>query len=319
MTFLTRYSHLKKKHDDRVKRPTKLPLAFTAVRAVGLAVELGHKLAKEQGLARTVAENLATITVTGPQLQVFVEGRWTDSRKCSLSLQPEDAKVARTILMMQRRFLADLQLNVWFVDLFNAATKKALDLVGDFSGSRNFGVLGRVWIELKTWSATGFERSLKDQRDYLPTVLSEVQKRDKSIGAVLLLCAKVQKHDKTWETPSLIAMLYAHTWQDISSCGKRKAPAGTVKAAQKPSLQEIWSGMEWHIVPAGPPVGLLVQFLSGLGLSDGNPGKRAGSFNRKLRLAGNPSRIKQVEFPNKPGSQPWCATRSTLRMIYNTL
>ena len=69
MAAVTSYTHLQKLDPE-----TNTFLTFTAVRAVGLAVEVGRKEAKTKGLGNVTADSLSEVRVTG-QLRFKGEGR----------------------------------------------------------------------------------------------------------------------------------------------------------------------------------------------------------------------------------------------------
>jgi hypothetical protein len=66
--------------------------AFDALRAVGLAVEAGHKLARDGGLANLTS--IPDVRVAG-NLQILDGGRWRAVRQLSLQLEKKDARAER--------------------------------------------------------------------------------------------------------------------------------------------------------------------------------------------------------------------------------
>ena len=320
MPLIPRYTYLKKKTELYKLPHSYRYMAFTPVRAIGLAVELGHSLARDHGKGTVTAEQLEKVAVKG-QLMLFDGGSWRHTRSCSLALRPEDAKLANLIFLKQRAFFADLQLNLWFTGPHNRGVGKGLDLLGDFSGPVEFGVEGRLWVELKVLSAATFARSLHQQESLLPALLEKAQSADTSIGAVLLVATKVEKTGNSWEPPVLIAKLYdGNEWLDISSGGGCRVAAGHVRAATKPSLQTVFAKMQWQCRPqGGPRLGQVSHFLDELGLQSGNAGKSANSLNKKLDRTTIQGRFEQVDFPDRPGAQPWCGTKALFRAVYKTM
>ena len=114
-----------------------------------------------------------------------------------------------------------------FVDEEGSSPKHSLDLIGDFSTSENFGVEGRVWIELKVFSEARFAQEVAKAKAELQIALARERKHDKTLGAVLLLAAKAAKDSRTsWGPPTLLATLNkfgSNEWKDLTGASRRSA------------------------------------------------------------------------------------------------
>ena len=310
--LLQSYRHVLKPNEKGKEVP------FTPLRAVGLAVEAAHKLAREQGRGQVSAEGVAQVSVSGAGVRVWDEGRWRAIRKCQLELDTRDAQLACDIFGQHRSFLYDLGLNIWFVDLSLGRQAGSLDLVCDFSVDNSFGVAGRLWVELKVFSAQGFDGKFQDHQDICSAKFPQVRERDPTIEGTLLLVSRCSRDGpRQWSRPSLHAKLFSHgSWRDIGS--RRKATRGRVRGA-KPSLAVVWKKMEWYEDPRGGrgKVGLLGHFLTALQLTPNHATDRAPHFNELI--AGSGLNLAQIKFPNREGKPPWAGTKAVFRAIYKAL
>ena len=92
-------------------------------------------------------------------------GRWRNVRACDLTLREADASLALLLVQKQRYLLGrDLDINIWGVDVDLKSGPGAKDLVADISGKTNWGVVGKLWIELKVFSVGIFEREVKKEK-----------------------------------------------------------------------------------------------------------------------------------------------------------
>ena len=136
MFLVTCYKHLEKKDKGALTFRS-----FFALRAVGLAVELGWKLTRDKG-GLVASADLRRVEVGG-ELRVFSEERWHKTRKCTLQLNAKDAALALTLLRKQGALLGDLGVNAWLVDYNPRGSSRWFDLVGSFNpGKQNFNVEG---------------------------------------------------------------------------------------------------------------------------------------------------------------------------------
>lgn len=242
------------------------------------------------------------------------------AKGCDLQLKAEDANLVKTLLHKQRDLLTDLGFNVWCVDFWQPGCSKRLDLLGDFSSRRNFGVEGRAWVELKVFSDATFHKEVEHWKAQLKETLLTESQRDASLRAVLLLAAKVTRTSGgRWGAPTLHAMLLvsgSEQWLDLA--GARRAARGQAKGA-KPPLAKLWGKMEWHQTQGGQSVGLLKHFLASLRLPLKNAGQRARTLNGNLRQAGKTGRLVQTRLKSKAGREPWVASRQTFRDLYQCL
>ena len=197
-------------------KPGGLYRRFSAVRAVGLAVEEGHKVARQKGLGALRAEHLARVRVGGA-VQVWDSGRWRSVPQCSLELGAPEQAFAKALVLQQRAYLADLQLNVWSVDVGMQATAGSFDLIGDFSGAQNWGANGKVWVELKVLSEGGFAAKVREAKEKMVVTLDRERAEDADLSAALLLVAKVAQDGGAWSCSGLVGSLWVSggdAWQE---------------------------------------------------------------------------------------------------------
>ena len=205
------------------------------------------------------------------------------------------------------------------MDFWEEGCSRRLDLVGDFGARQNFGVVGRVWVELKVWSERTYEKEAQKWKEKLEAGLVAESRRDPTLQGVLLLAAKVPAFSGgRWGTPTLQAMLLgggSGEWLNLA--GAHKAARGQVKGA-KPPLVSLLSKMEWHL-DGKKRVGLLNDFLGAAGLPRNNAGQRAATYNDLLCQAGKTGRVVETKLKSKGGRTPWVASKSTFRDIYQFL
>jgi len=314
--LVTRYSALQKL-DPKLKFR-----CFSALRAVGLAVELGHKAAVKKGPLAVKADDLLQVSVTGSLKVQREQGRTlVDARKASLALRSQDAQLAKVLVLKQLSFLSQQHLNVWRVDKQCGA--RTVDLLGAFHTTHNYGVVGQVWVETKVFSAQFFAKELQRCRDDLEEVLRREEAKPKStFGAVLLLAAKVTGQGTGWAAPALVCQLLTGSggqWQTLLGQAP-KAGRGQCPSGQKPPVKQVLAGMEWVSVPGGVKVGFLKHFLAALKLSTTSAGKRAATFNRQLRKHQLKNRLtNKLKLPQKCGRQPWVGNKATFELLYKFL
>jgi len=309
MVLVTRYTHLQKRN------PGESFLTFAPLRAVGLSVEAGWKLARDKGGCTVTSEELGQVAVSG---DLLVNG--APARQCHLQLRTEDAKLTETLLHKQRTLFSELGFNVWAVDFWEEGCSKRLDLVGDFGVRQNFGVQGRVWVELKVFSDATFKKEVEKWKAKLVPSLDTECERDSTLKAVLLLAARVPRASGgRWGTPTLHPMMMAQGADDwVSLTGMRRAARGQAKGV-KPPLATLWSKMEWHLTEDGQRVGLLKHFLQSLGLPLKHTGQRASTLNGLLKKGGKTGRLVETKLKSKAGRKPWVARKDTFRDIYQCL
>ena len=143
MPVVTRYADVLKNDEGGT------PQTFTALRAVGLAVEEGHRYCKAHGFGRLSQEAVTRVHLSGKSLRVRQGVRWRKVPSCTLQLADQEASFVLAVVEKHRAFFNDLGLNVWEVDLRIPNRLGYYDLLGDFSTRKNFGVLGQLWIEIK--------------------------------------------------------------------------------------------------------------------------------------------------------------------------
>ena len=111
-----------------------------------------------------------------------------------------------------------------------------LDLVCYFRDKNRFDCSGRVWVELKTWGRTTFEKNYNDLKSTLPAQLEAHRRHDSSLCAVLLVAAKVERVGAGWGTPQLFAELCksgSNDWCTVGSTAKAKG-RGQVRGPKAP-------------------------------------------------------------------------------------
>ena len=234
----------------------------------------------------------------------------------TLQLRPQDSNLAVSILAKQRAQLSDLGMNVFFVDKPGVSRTIAFDLLADFSTHRNFGISGRVWIELKVMAGINFSQSLDAAQESLRTKLATEANRDSTIGGAMLLVTKVSRTGGRWGSPTLVPSLLrtgSHDWVPLVS---RRRPARGQSQLPKPSLSQIWQTMEWHHTEEGHKVGLLKHFLQSFSLPAANPSQRAATFNAMLRDSGQSGQVQQIKLKDKSGKKAWVADKDTFRSLY---
>jgi len=309
MVLVTRYTFLQKRDPGEAFR------TFTPLRAAGLSLELAWKKVRDKGLGLVTSADIGVVGVSG---DLLLQGVAVQS--CQLQLREEEKNLVLALLKKQRAFFTEVELNVWSVDFWTPGCSRRLDLLGDFGVRRNFGVLGRVWVELKVFSEARFDLEVKEWKEKLGVCLDTENQRDPTLQGVLLLAASVPRAPGArWGAPTLHGMLLAHgssRWISLA-CGRKAAP-GQVKGA-KPPIAELLGKMEWHQVSKGRQVGLLNNFLDGLGLPRKRSGQKAVTYNGLLRQAGKSGRLVEKKLKTKAGRPPWVAGKSTFRDLYKLL
>ena len=122
----------------------------TPLRAVGLAVEAGHKLAKNVGLGHLESHGVSKVAVAG-DLEIKPADAWQQAQKCTLKLEPEGDKFAVQLVLVQRNLMSHLGMNIWQVDAAWPHTRQgSCDFVCDVSdAARDNGLRDLAWVELR--------------------------------------------------------------------------------------------------------------------------------------------------------------------------
>ena len=178
-----------------------------------------------------------------------------------------------------------------------------------------------LWVELKVFSASTFDKQLDETKQQLAERLPQVMRVDASLGAVLLLAARASKEGGRWAKPTLLATMLATTqqgWRDLSGAC-RKVARGQC-ATQKLPLAAVFERMEWFSCEKTRPkkVGVLKHFFAALELPGASVGKRAATFNQRLKEAGHVERLFELKV-QRAGKKPWVGTKDAFRAIYNFL
>ena len=291
---------------------------FFPLRAVGLGYERGHKLVHNGGLEALTWESVRTVTVfPGRRGAVRVlRGRTPRTvQSQSLTLRKEDAALAEKLVHKQLNVLGkDLEFNIDGVDV--PSVTGSFDLLGHFRKVvHNCG--GRLWAELKAFSAGSYDKSVEEQKKVLPERFVREKKKDASLCGVLLVCAKVARCGKDWGEPTLTVSLWraeTQTWYELAGSTVRKG-RGQCKSS-KPSLRKTLEGVEWVKDENNHKKGYLKHFLREAGLPDESAHKRARTFNAQLTRDGHSDQIEQLAVLGKCGKRPWLASKNTLRKVY---
>ena len=321
MLHAAAYSHVKKL--DPKKGAYRV---FTAERAVGLAVELVHKLARDKKwLLGITHEDVQTVFVQS-NLQVERDGRWVHAQECTLALKQADADLAIAIAKRQRKFFSDMDANIFYLDRYLEISGLRLDMQVDFSVRNQLAELaaGHLWVELKAMSTKGFDNNLKAHMQQLRSALPDAQAEVPSITGFILLACTIQKLTaSTWDTPKLVVRLFAGGQELEVSPSGNIAGRGKCKTRTKPALGEVWASMEWRRPEGqaqGPLYASVASLLKKLGLPAGNVPKRCKHFNVALsKIPGFTGRVARTKLGGVSGSKPWVATKATLRENYKML
>jgi len=309
MPLLTRYSHLKKKEAGKWK-------TWEPLRAVGLALERGLKVAQEKGLGHVTAGDLDKVHVVGT-LEVMTDGTWQSAARTDLALRSQDSELSLSLLQDVRAYLHQKGFSATGVDVRVPGTRISLDMLGDCIMGSPLFVAGKVWVEVKVCSQDTVHRTMTKESKRLVAKLPRVQEKIPAVEAVLLLCAVVEKTGHTWgHTHFMAKMLGPDGWQEVSV----RAAASRGRLATPFDLVSLWEKLERFTNPAGvgAQVALLRSFLEGMKLPGGNPGKRAAGLNRLLEAAGRPERLFRGKVGSKPG-EPWLGSKSTFRQVSKLL
>jgi hypothetical protein len=313
MLSVTSYKHVEKKNAGEAAF-----LEFLPLRAVGLCVELCWKLVRDRGFGALGVALVRKVEVGG-ELRVLSEGKWRSAQRCTLELALRDAALAVAVVKRQSAILNDLGINVWQVDTKPQGSASTFDLLCCFhAGSKNYGVAGKLWVEIKVVTARRFDEDVATWRAQLEVALHTEHARDPDLQGVLLLVASVAKGaGGQWAAPAHFAYLKAlssDSWVVLAGAAK-KTSRGKCQT-QKPPLQTVLDKMEWHTAATGSSVGLLRDFLRAFGLPVNNAGQRAETFNQLLRQSGCKERIKEVKLANKTGRKPWVGSKRAFRELY---
>ena len=291
---------------------------FFPLRIVGLAYELGHKLAHEKGLWAVTWEDLRYVNVSGT-VRVRENNRWRAARSQVVQMQKEDAMLAHALLRKQLAIVCnDLRLNVCEVDVKSATG--SLDLVGYFTTKQCYECQGRLWVELKAFGWKSFAKRFQEAQGELLQRFGQEESKDASLCGVLLLAAKVQKAGGGWGKPNMVAGLWRkgdEDWHILSGENPRKG-RGRCKGEKK-TLREILEGMEWVKSDDGEKVGYLRHFLRELGLRYDHADERVLTFNQHLRSLGRPDKIEQKTIPGRCGKPPYVGSKATFRVLYDVV
>ena len=202
------------------------------------------------------------------------------------------------MVQQQAALLNTLHLNTWLVDTKRPGNKRPFDLVGTFvPGQKTYGVHGRVWVELKCWSAATFGEQLGKTQDTLQDEFLKEQARDPTLQGVLVLASKVgQPTGGSWPKAALLATLWRDTEADWKTLAGKPQRVSRGQSRNKPPLQEVWDNLEWKTTAQNHKVARLSDFFGQLRLPVGNPGQRASTLNALLQQSGTTGRVYQTKL-----------------------
>lgn len=300
---------------------------FNSLRAIGLAVEAGHKASQPPAgsLGRLTVDDCSKVHLTGPRLSIWEEDqeRWRSVGGCDLRLRAADAEFAFQVVHQHRKVLGNLSINVWHLDQPMPRGFGYYDFLAEFAGARKHGCLGALWIEGKVLGEHGFEEKLEKNKKLLEEKLPKIAELAPAVEGVMILACKARQAGRGWQKPVIVAQLLlasGGSWKALAGEAPAKILRGRCKPTSKPSLQKCFDKMEWVQHPdTGERVGYLADFLRELGMPHKSPGKRSVAFNRILASAGLEDRVDQVALPNKSGSPPWLASEAALSALYESL
>lgn len=292
------------------------PKAFFPLRAVGLAVETAWKKARDDGVV--TADALQEVALTGQNLQILEDRQYRKVRACTLQLQQEDAQLASKIFHSQWKWLHDLKANPWFADkdFPTGCGQGAFDLICYLFEGKKIGIEGRLWVELKVFSAGSCKSSMDKAEKVLKVGLGKLRKKDQTLGGVLLLVASVE--NGRFKLLARLLAVGSEKFKDLTPAGLRVA-TGQTKITKKPALAAIWPQMEWHWLSRTREVGLVSQFLHAMGRARDNAGDRSEAFNELLKAHGCKKEIEHVKIPHRPGPKVWACGRDEFEILYNCL
>ena len=277
-------------------------------------MELGWKLTRDTGFF--CAADLCQVQVAG-KLRALTD-RWRKRHSCTLCLPARDSQLAYTLVTLQAALLANLSLNTWGVDTRRTGNRRPLDLVCTFApGKKNYGVEGRLWVELKVWSEDLFPHELDRWQTKLEEELPQEQARDSTLQGVLLLAAAVGKGTSArWPKPTLVATLWSSSvgrWQKLAGTFGRVARG---QARHKPPVQEVLNKLGVATTEDEEEVLYLKHLLKRLGLPVRNAGRRAVTLSALLAKRGVHGRIFKKKLLNECGQAPWLLSEATLLAVY---
>ena len=307
------YNSLKRKDKGEKQFRNYFPL-----RAVGLALESGYKLCKEGALWLVEEDDLNQVRVSGGTLQALVGNSWKTEPAVFLCLRSQDAALALKLLRKQHDLLSDLDFN-WFSTDKTDGGDKSLDLSGYFTTKRNAGVLGRVWVEVKTFGKKTFKKEAEKARTVLRAEFASLKRRDSRYGGVMLLAAVCEVVGNEWGCPVLKPELLTSEggeWQKLA--GKQSVARG--QSRSNATFLQVWGGMAKHTKSEdGAKVRMLKGFLLGLELPREDTTQKMTTYNKLLRLAGCSERLEQKRVVQCSGKAPVVGTKSVFRELYKLL
>ena len=315
------YSQVRKPDEENIVKP------FNCYRAVGLALEKGHKFCKAQGFGKLLtAEGSATIKklhVSGAGLQVEDSTRrFRKVQSCQLRLLVEDVAFVQEVVEQQRVVAAELNFNFWEVDKKMKKSLGYFDFLGDFSTRKNWGVESLLWVEMKAMvDSLDFADKLERRRIALEGKLARVSSAHPEVGGVLLLVTKVQKDGRTWQRPSSIIQLLqtgARTGEWRTLAGKAPMKIARGRAKRKPPLQHLWDTLP-SAKFNGQVCFYVADFLQQLGLPKDSIKKRSDEFKKMIASLGCTDELFQYSVPGKAGRPIWLGSRCALKALYAAL
>jgi hypothetical protein len=293
-------------------------LAFTPLRAIGLALEVAFSVGISRGFFMVVEEDLKHVEVKGDDLRTRTVGGsiW---RACSgsatlMELLPADAAYAHAVYKKLIGFLQQLGLNIFRSDLRIPGGHGSHDLTAAFASLKQCLVNGLLSVELKMRSYhRGYKKILAKLKESCEARLELLKRLSSQRGfkGVLLVVVWSSRVSRGWSPSFLVELLTEIGWQTLKAPPK---PKNTLKP-----LKQIFEEMQWHKAPRTVArVGKVARFLKALNRSRHDVASVAKVWNKTLSGDGSPLRVKKVRL-GRAGRSPWVGTKAFFRKVYRFL
>jgi hypothetical protein len=297
--------------------------SFHSLRAVGLAIELAHKIARDKGFGKVAASDLATVNISGSGLQACIDNTWrkvAQGNIVKLQLLATDRKLALSVFQKQRAHIADLGLNIWHVDVKMGNGIVSPDLIVDAGPTAHGDMSGLISVELKLCSEKGLDDKTKQFKNDFQINFLKVQCARKEISQGILFISIVKWDRSSWISQGIETFLWKqHKWENmchsISPSG-----AGGGKMTKKKPLPDVFNAMSWYDSPKGnDKLGLVSHFLQALGLNHNNVKERVCVWKAAMK-AKNGEKFALLHCQiHKGGPKCWAGTQTAFRAVYHYL
>lgn len=286
--------------------------ALTALRAVGLAVEVAFKESSKLGFGMVGEQHVETIVLSGDVQQRSGDTFKQAVRPVPVRLSAEDVALVMSVYHAELKMIEDLGLNVWAVDKKIPSLEASHDLVASFI-QKDRPIAGLVSVELKTLKLETGPRVFKKHKDECENRFAQLQglKSQAAFQALVLLVCRVGRAGGHWGDPIPEAFLFdGTTWSTLQG---RPRPQFFRQLRSKKRVASVLNSLEWYRGAGGAPVAKVAQFLKKMKMDTHNVGQRVAIWNRMLKEDGVGLRIQKVRWSS--GDPPWCGTRSLFKKI----